>query len=81
MVEAAGTDEATRKKAESIFTEFGKTIAWTPDVMGFISARVVAMVINEAYFSLLEDVSSREAMDTAMKLGTNYPMGLLNGAG
>lgn len=75
LLEAAGTDEAARKKTESIFTGFGKTVAWTPDVPGFISARVVAMVINEAYFSLLEGVSSREATDTAMKLGTNYPYG------
>jgi 3-hydroxybutyryl-CoA dehydrogenase len=75
MLEAAGTDNATREKTESIFTGLGKTVAWTPDVPGFISARVVAMVINEAYFSLLEGVSSREATDTAMKLGTNYPYG------
>jgi len=75
VVEAAAADEAARKKAEIIVTYFGKTIAWTPDVPGFISARVVAMVINEAYFSLLEDVSSREETDTAMKLGTNYPYG------
>lgn len=74
-LEAAGADETTRKKTESIFTGFGKTVAWTPDVPGFISARVVAMVINEAYFSVLEGVSSREETDTAMKLGTNYPYG------
>lgn len=75
VLEAAATDEAMKKKAESIFTGFGKTIAWTPDVPGFISARVVAMVINEAYFSVLEGVSTREETDTAMKLGTNYPYG------
>jgi 3-hydroxybutyryl-CoA dehydrogenase len=74
-VEAAAADETTRKKTEGIFTDFGKTIAWTPDIPGFISARVVAMVINEAYFSVLEGVSSREETDTAMKLGTNYPYG------
>lgn len=74
VVEAAA-DEQWKKKTESIFTGFGKTIVWTPDIPGFISARVVAMIINEAYFSLLEGVSSREETDTAMKLGTNYPYG------
>ena len=33
------------------------------------------MIINEAYFALGEGVSSKEEIDTAMKLGTNYPMG------
>jgi 3-hydroxybutyryl-CoA dehydrogenase len=75
VLEAACASEEWRKKAESIITVFGKTVTWTPDVPGFISARVVAMIINEAYFSLREGVSSREEMDTAMKLGTNYPYG------
>jgi 3-hydroxybutyryl-CoA dehydrogenase len=47
----------------------------TPDKPGFISARVLAMIINEAYIALEENVSSREEIDTAMKLGTNYPYG------
>ena len=33
------------------------------------------MIINEAYFSLSEKVSSKEEIDIAMKLGTNYPYG------
>ncbi len=33
------------------------------------------MIINEAYFTLDEEVSSKEEIDTAMKLGTNYPYG------
>jgi 3-hydroxybutyryl-CoA dehydrogenase len=46
-----------------------------PDVKGFISARVVSMIINEAYFALEEKVSTKREIDTAMKLGTNYPYG------
>lgn len=45
------------------------------DEPGFIAARVVAMIINEAYFALGEDVSSKNEIDIAMKLGTNYPYG------
>ena len=33
------------------------------------------MIINEAFFALQENVSSKEEIDTAMKLGTNYPFG------
>jgi 3-hydroxybutyryl-CoA dehydrogenase len=44
-------------------------------VPGFITARVIAMIINEAWFALEEGVSTKEEIDTAMKLGTNYPYG------
>ncbi len=46
-----------------------------PDVPGMIAARVIAMIINEAYFGLGDAISSKADIDTAMKLGTNYPYG------
>jgi len=46
-----------------------------PDIAGMISGRILAMIINEAYFTLQENVSTKEEIDTAMKLGTNYPFG------
>ncbi|HZI53262.1 MAG TPA: 3-hydroxyacyl-CoA dehydrogenase family protein, partial [Chitinophagaceae bacterium] len=48
---------------------------YVPDVIGMITPRIVSMIINEAWFSLDEKVSTREEIDTAMKLGTNYPYG------
>ena len=75
VVEAAGIDEKTKAKAEEIFSLFNKKMEWVPDVPGFISARVIAMIINEAYFALNEKVSTKEEIDVAMKLGTNYPYG------
>ena len=54
---------------------FNKKTEWTPDIPGFITARVISTIINEAYFSLEGKVSSREEIDTAMKLGTSYPYG------
>ncbi len=45
------------------------------DVSGMLTPRVVSMIINEAYFALSENVSSKTDIDTAMKLGTNYPYG------
>jgi 3-hydroxybutyryl-CoA dehydrogenase len=40
-----------------------------------ITPRTIAMIINEAYFALEEEISSKEQIDIAMKLGTNYPYG------
>ena len=45
------------------------------DEPGFVSARIIAMIINEAYFAKDENVSSENEIDLAMKLGTNYPYG------
>jgi 3-hydroxybutyryl-CoA dehydrogenase len=45
------------------------------DEPGFISPRIIAMIINEAYFAKDENVSSENDIDIAMKLGTNYPYG------
>ena len=75
VMEAAGGNEETRTQAGRIFSCFGKKTEWVPDTPGFISARIVSMIINEAYFTLEEKVSSKEEIDIAMKLGTNYPYG------
>jgi 3-hydroxybutyryl-CoA dehydrogenase len=47
----------------------------TPDIAGMITARVLAAIINEAYYTLGAQVSTREEIDIAMKLGTSYPYG------
>ena len=74
LVEAAGADE-NKKTAEKIFSCFNKSTEWVPDIPGFITPRIISMIINEAYFTLDEKVSTKEEIDTAMKLGTNYPYG------
>ncbi len=75
IVEASVNDDEIKNKTEKIFSSLGKKVEWAPGIPGFVTARVVSMIINEAYFALDEKVSSREEMDTAMKLGTNYPYG------
>ena len=56
-----------------------QTLNWkyqmVPDVPGMIAARVIAMIINEAYFGLGDEISTKAEIDIAMKLGTNYPYG------
>lgn len=74
LVEAAAHD-INKKLAENIFLCFNKKVEWVPDVPGFITGRVISMLINEAFFALDEKVSTKEEIDTAMKLGTNYPYG------
>jgi 3-hydroxybutyryl-CoA dehydrogenase len=64
-----------------IAAALGKTITAVPAIPGFIAPRVIAMIVNEAYFALEDGVSSREDMDTAMKMGTNYPYGPFEWAG
>jgi len=45
------------------------------DRVGMVTPRVVCMIINEAYYTVMEGTAEREAIDHAMKLGTNYPYG------
>jgi 3-hydroxybutyryl-CoA dehydrogenase len=75
IIEASALTDEARKGADTIFEAFHKKVAWVPDIPGFLTARVIAMIINEAYFALAEEVSTKEEMDIAMKLGTNYPYG------
>src|SRR5206468_5516030 len=46
-----------------------------PDIPGMVATRIISMIINEAYFALGDKVSTKEEIDIAMKLGTNYPYG------
>lgn len=73
-LEIAGNKEAVIK-AEKLLTAVGITTIVSADEMGMIGPRVVSMIINEAYFVLAENVSTQEEINTAMKLGTNYPYG------
>lgn len=75
IAELACSSKTDKKETEKVLLLMNKKAEWVPDVKGFISARVVSMIINEAYFALEENVSSKEEIDTAMKLGTNYPYG------
>lgn len=63
------------EEIEAVFRLLNIKINFVKDEPGFISARVIAMIINEAYFALEDEVSSKAEIDTAMKLGTNYPLG------
>jgi len=75
IIEVACINEQYKQQAEKILTALNWKFIWTPDDYGFIAARIIAMIINEAYYALEENVSTKEQIDVAMKLGTNYPYG------
>ena len=75
IAEVSCADDANKNEAEKILSLLNRKAEWVPDIKGFISPRVVSMIINEAYFALEENVSTKEEIDIAMKLGTNYPYG------
>lgn len=74
IIEASASEEQ-KQKAEIILLQFNKKIEWLPDEAGFITPRVISAIINEAFIALEEGVSTKDEIDKAMKLGTNYPYG------
>ncbi|HXB42962.1 MAG TPA: 3-hydroxyacyl-CoA dehydrogenase family protein [Puia sp.] len=75
ICEAAVQEQAQKNVAEKIFKEMKWDFQFVPDLPGMVSARIVAMIVNEAYYVLEDHVSTKEQIDIAMKLGTNYPFG------
>jgi 3-hydroxybutyryl-CoA dehydrogenase len=71
IVEVVLRDAAAKEILEQLNWKYQQV----PDVAGMIVPRTICMIINEAYFALGDDVSSKDEIDTAMKLGTNYPFG------
>ncbi len=61
----------------SFFTAINKTGEKIGDTIAGVFPRTLAMIINEAAFAVQESVATAADIDTAMKLGTNYPKGPL----
>lgn len=74
------TDGAVLKNAENLLKVLGLEYSVVPDRTGLVFPRVVSMIINEAVQVYSEKIASKEDIDTAMKLGTNYPFGPLEWA-
>jgi 3-hydroxybutyryl-CoA dehydrogenase len=68
-------DEGTSQRLRDLYAKLGYTYRLAPDTAGMIAPRIVAGMINEAWDAWEEAVSTKEEIDTAMKLGTNYPFG------
>jgi 3-hydroxybutyryl-CoA dehydrogenase len=75
------TTEKTVAAASMLLQGMGKETAVVADSVGMVLPRLVCMIINEAYFAMQEGVAPGREIDTAMKLGTNYPKGPVEWAG
>ena len=77
MIRGIATDDATFAHAKDLVGSLGKTIAVSEDFPAFMVNRILLPMINEAVYTLYEGVGSVDAIDTAMRLGANHPMGPL----
>lgn len=77
VIRGIATDDATYQAALEVVKRIGKTAAYAEDFPAFIVNRILLPMINEAVYTLYEGVGNVEAIDTAMRLGANHPMGPL----
>jgi 3-hydroxybutyryl-CoA dehydrogenase len=77
VIRGIATDNETYEAAVELVKRVGKTSAQSEDFPAFIVNRILLPMINEAVYTLYEGVGSVEAIDTAMRLGANHPMGPL----
>ena len=77
LVRGIATEDVTFEAAREFVTSLDKTITVAEDFPAFIVNRILLPMINEAIYTLYEGVGTVEAIDTAMKLGANHPMGPL----
>jgi len=77
LIRGIATDEETFALTRDLALKLGKTPVAAEDFPAFIVNRILLPMINEAVYTLYEGVGSVEAIDTAIKLGANHPMGPL----
>ncbi|MGI9389392.1 MAG: 3-hydroxybutyryl-CoA dehydrogenase [Boseongicola sp.] len=75
LIRGIATDDDTYQACFSVVRKLGKTAASAEDFPAFIVNRILMPMINEAVYTLYEGVGSVQSIDSAMKLGTNHPMG------
>ena len=77
LIRGIATDDATFAAIRDLAVKLGKTPVAAEDFPAFIVNRILLPMINEAVYTLHEGVGSVDAIDTAMHLGANHPMGPL----
>ena len=77
LIRGIATDEDTFAVTRELALKLGKTPVAAEDFPAFIVNRILLPMVNEAVYTLYEGVGSVDAIDTAMKLGANHPMGPL----
>ena len=77
VIRGAATSDETYQRTRALAERMGKTVVTSRDFPGFIVNRILIPMLNEAAYALMEGLGTAEDIDTAMKLGTNQPMGPL----
>jgi len=77
LIRGLATNEETFEAVRSLAQKMGKTVSMAEDFPAFIVNRILMPMINEAVYTLYEGVGNVAAIDRAMKLGANHPMGPL----
>lgn len=77
IIRGVNTSDATFEAIRALSIQLGKEPVEVAEAPGFVVNRILIPMINEACFIVEEGVASAEAVDTAMKLGANHPMGPL----
>lgn len=77
LIRGIATDETTFSAVRTFAEKLGKTTISSEDFPAFIVNRILMPMINEAIYTLYEGVGNVRAIDVAMKLGANHPMGPL----
>ncbi len=69
------TSDTALSAARGFVESLGKEVVLVQDCVGLVLPRILCMLVNEAYFAMREGVATAGDIDSAMKLGTNYPHG------
>jgi 3-hydroxybutyryl-CoA dehydrogenase len=69
------TSKGAADAVTALFTSAKKETALVQDSVGMVMPRILCQIINEALFTVQQDVASPSDIDEAMKHGTNYPHG------
>ena len=77
IIRGEATSDATHQATLELCRALGKTPHSSNDYAGFVANRILMPMINEACFTLMEGVATKEDIDAIMKLGMNHPMGPL----
>ena len=77
LIRGIATEDTTFEAAKGLIKRLGKTAIVSEDFPAFIVNRILLPMINEAIYTLYEGVGTVDAIDTAMRLGANHPMGPL----
>ncbi|MBO3699433.1 3-hydroxyacyl-CoA dehydrogenase family protein [Roseivirga sp. E12] len=75
ILEVSLLDQDSLQELNNICKAIGTDLEVVNDRVGMVTPRIIAMIINEAFYTVQEGTATKEDVDLGMKLGTNYPYG------